>query len=64
VFVFQFWAKDFSFFSTVSRLAIEPTQPPIQWVLSDILPGLKLTTRSSAEVKNGGAIRLHGVVVN
>jgi hypothetical protein len=45
-------------FSTTSRPALGPTQPPIQWV-----PGVKLQGReadhsppSSAEVKNGGAI--------
>jgi hypothetical protein len=50
-------------FSTVSRLALGPTQPPIQWVLGAFSPGAKRPGReanhsplSSAEVKNGGAI--------
>jgi hypothetical protein len=38
-------------------------QPPIQWVPVDLFPGVKLqgreadrTSRSSAELKNGGAL--------
>jgi hypothetical protein len=44
-------------FSTASRHALGPTEPPIQW-----LPGVKWSEReadhspSSDEVKNGGAI--------
>jgi hypothetical protein len=52
----------FSLFSIVSRLALGPTQPPIQWVLGTLSPGVKRPGRqadhsppSSAKVKNGGA---------
>jgi hypothetical protein len=58
-----------------SRLALRPTQPPIQWVPGALSLGVKRPRReanhsplSSTEVKNGGAIpppqRLHGVVLN
>jgi hypothetical protein len=47
----------------MSRLALGPTQPPIQWVQRAISPGLKRlvceadhSPPSSAEVRNGGAI--------
>jgi hypothetical protein len=50
-------------FSTASRLALRPTQPPVQWVPGAIFPVVKLLGRgadyslpSGAEVKNGGAI--------
>jgi hypothetical protein len=49
--------------STVSILAVWLTQPPLQWVLGAISPGVKQLVReadrslpSGAEVKNGGAI--------
>jgi hypothetical protein len=49
-------------FSTASRPAMGPTQPPIQWVPGTISPGLKRPKRegdnsppSSAEVKNDAA---------
>jgi hypothetical protein len=60
----------------VSRPALGPTQPPIQWIPGNLFPGLKRGERetdhslpSSAEVKNVGAIpqlpiRPHGVVLN
>jgi hypothetical protein len=60
----------------VSRRALRPTQPPIQWVLGSLLAGLKRpgceadhSPPSSGEVKNGGAIPplsigLHGVMLN
>jgi hypothetical protein len=51
-------------FSTASRLALGPTQPPIQWVQGALSPGLKRPGResdqspqSSAEIMNDGAIR-------
>jgi hypothetical protein len=50
-------------FSPVSRLALRPTQSPIQWVPRVIFLGMKQKGReadhsppSSADVKNGGAI--------
>jgi hypothetical protein len=50
-------------FSTSSRPALGPTQPPIQWVPEALSPGLKGPGReadhsppSSADVKNGGVI--------
>jgi hypothetical protein len=50
-------------FSTASRAALRPTQPPIQWVPGVLALKVKRPGReadnslpSSAEVKNGGAI--------
>jgi hypothetical protein len=50
-------------FSTASRPALGPTQPPIQWVPGVLSPGVKRQGReadhspqTSAEVKNGEAI--------
>jgi hypothetical protein len=63
-------------FSTASRSALGPTQPPIQWVPGALSLGVKQlghdadhTPPSSAKVKNGEAIlhsptHLHGVVLN
>jgi hypothetical protein len=64
-------------FTTASRPALGPTQPPIQWVSGFISPGVKQpgreadhSPRSSAEVKYSWSftstppIRLHGVVLN
>jgi hypothetical protein len=62
---------------TASRLALGPTQPPIQWVPGALSLGVKRPEReadhsppSSAEVKNAWSytttlpIRLHGVVLS
>jgi hypothetical protein len=53
-------------FPTTSRLALGPTQSPIQWVMGTISPGIKRpghetnhSPPSSAKVKNGGAIPPH-----
>jgi hypothetical protein len=50
------------FSSPVSRPALRPTWPPIQWVLGALSPRVKWKRReadhslpSNAEVKNGGA---------
>jgi hypothetical protein len=50
-------------FSTASRLALKPTQHPIQWVLGELSLGIKWLEHeadhsppSSTEVKNTGAI--------
>jgi hypothetical protein len=43
-------------FSVVCRKALGPTQPPIQSVVGAFSPGVKLTTSSSAEVKNSGTV--------
>jgi hypothetical protein len=64
-------------FTTASRMALGPTQPPIQWVPGDLSLGVKWPRReadhllpSSAEVKNARSytstpsIRLHGVVLS
>jgi hypothetical protein len=64
-------------FATVSRTALEPTQPPNQWVPGYLSLGVKRPGRkadhsppSSAEVKNAWSytstppIYLHGVVLN
>jgi hypothetical protein len=64
-------------FATVSRPAVVPTQPPIQWIPGAVSLGLKRLGReadhspqSNAEVRNAWScnstppIRLHGVVLN
>jgi hypothetical protein len=50
-------------FSTASRPAVGPSQPPIQWVQRAVYPGVKRpaceadhSPPSSADVRNGGAI--------
>jgi hypothetical protein len=55
--------QQISFFSTIPRPALVPTQSPIQWESGEISPGVKRpglkadhSPSSSAEVKNGGAI--------
>jgi hypothetical protein len=63
-------------FTTSSRTALGPTQPPIQWVLRALSLGLKRRGReadqsppSSAEIKEcvqlyrHSPVRLHGVVL-
>jgi hypothetical protein len=49
--------------SITSRPVLGPTQPPIQWVLGTLSPGVKWPGReadhsppSSVEVKSGGAM--------
>jgi hypothetical protein len=56
------YKDNFTFTFTESRLALGPTQPPIQRVSSALSPGLKLpwleadhSPPSSAEVKNTGS---------
>jgi hypothetical protein len=62
-------------FTTASRMALEPTQPPIKWVLGTLSLGVKRPEReadhsppSSFEVRNElsytstFSLRLHGVV--
>jgi hypothetical protein len=64
-------------FTTASRTALGPTQPPIQWVLGSLSLGIKRPGRaadhsrpSSAEVKEcvelylHSPIRLHGMVLS
>jgi hypothetical protein len=55
--------RDFFLYSIASTLALEPIQPPIQWVPAALSLGLKWHGReadhsppSRAEVNNGGAI--------
>jgi hypothetical protein len=64
-------ARDF-LFSTVSRLALEPTQHPVSWVQGTLTSGLKWPGREadhtppySAKVKNMcRSIHLHDMVLN
>jgi hypothetical protein len=56
-------------FSIASNPALGSTQPPIQWVLEALSPGVKLlgheddySPPASAEVKNDGAIVLPPIV--
>jgi hypothetical protein len=73
----QWW--DFSFFTTVSKLTLGPTKPPIQCVRGGGVspgvsgPGVKLTTHlhlASTNIRNVWQhtctfpIHLHGVVLN
>jgi hypothetical protein len=64
-------------FTTVFRLVLRPTQPPIQWVPGALTLGVKRpgceadnSPPSSAEFKNAWSytssppVRLHGVVLN
>jgi hypothetical protein len=64
-------------FTTVSRTALGPTQPPIQWGTRGSFPGVKRpgceadhSPLSSVEVKNAWSytstppIRIHGVVLS
>jgi hypothetical protein len=64
-------------FTTASRMALGPTQPPIQWVPGALSLGVKQPEREvdhsppcSAEVKNAWSytsippVRLHGVVLS
>jgi hypothetical protein len=55
--------KSFCSFSATSRPALEPTQPPIQWILEAVPLEVKRQGReadhsppSSADFKNGGSI--------
>jgi hypothetical protein len=60
----QFLAgKEIFLYPTVARPAVGSTQPPIQWVLRDLFPGVKWlgcetvhSPPSSAKDRNGGAI--------
>jgi hypothetical protein len=52
------WGLGISLFTTMSRMALGPTQPPIQWVLGALSLGVKwqghkadCSPPSSAEVK-------------
>jgi hypothetical protein len=64
-------------FSTLSRSALGPTRPPIQWLPAGFSPGVKRPGRESGHSPPGGAeikeiriytsttpIRFHGVVFN
>jgi hypothetical protein len=68
---------DIFLFTTASKTALGPTQPPIQWVLGALSLGAKRPMReadhsppSNAEVKEWGElylhspIRLHGMVLS
>jgi hypothetical protein len=70
------WTLGIFLFTIVSRRALGPTQPPVQWVPGALSLGVKRPGReadhsppSSAEVKNAWnytatpLIRLHGVVL-
>jgi hypothetical protein len=72
----SWWGLGIFLFITISRMALGPTQPPIQWVSGALSLGVKRPGReadhsppSSAEVKNVWSytstppIRLHGMVL-
>jgi hypothetical protein len=66
-------SEDFFLFTAVSRQALGPTQPPINWVPGALSSGIKRPGReadhsplTSAEAKNEWSytsIRLHGVII-
>jgi hypothetical protein len=71
------WGLGIFLFTTASRTALGPTQPPIKWVPGALSLGVNRSGReadhsppSSAEVKNAWSytstppIRLHGVVLS
>jgi hypothetical protein len=74
---FEFrWGKNF-LFSTASRPAVGPTQPPIQWLPGALSTGIKRPGReadhsppATTEVKKNvdinihSPIRLHGIMLN
>jgi hypothetical protein len=58
-------------YSTPYRLTLEPFQPPTQWVLGSVSPGVKLTTHlhlvsrwRTMELYLHSLICLHGIVLN
>jgi hypothetical protein len=59
-----FWvpvgARIFIHFSMSSRMALEPTQTPIQWSLGALSPGVKRPGREA----DHSPIRHHGIVLN
>jgi hypothetical protein len=70
------WSRGIYLFTTASRPALGPTQPPLQWVPGATSLGVKRPGReadhslpSSADVKNAWnhtstTVRLHGVVLS
>jgi hypothetical protein len=73
----SWWGLGIFLFTTMSRMDLEPTQPPIQWVPGALSLGAKRpgretdhSTPSSSKVKElvelylHSPIRLHGVVLS
>jgi hypothetical protein len=49
--------KRFALFSTTSRSALGPKQPPVQWVPGEISPGVKRPAlETDHSLKNGEAV--------
>jgi hypothetical protein len=72
----SWWGLEIFLFSTMFRPTLEPTQPPIQWILGALSPGVKWlgheadhSLPSSAKVKNMWCftsipVYLHGVMLS
>jgi len=71
------WGLEIFLFTTASRMNLEPTQPPVQWVLGPLSLGVKWlgceadhSPLSSAEAKNAWSytsappVHLHDMVIS
>jgi hypothetical protein len=66
---FDSWQGKIFIFSEVSRLNMEPTQPPLQWVPGNLYPGVRqkgyeaeCSPPSTDKVKNSGVTRISSLL--